>query len=114
MQNNGQNIHRAPESRAKSKVAVWSSTFTVVLSGNVEKGFSHLNFAQEVSECHVVLNDEVSVDAFGGDAALLLHRRAVVDPGAAGVLLDPSGGRGFRVTCRKGARECGSGRGSQL
>lgn len=80
----------------------------------MKKARSHLNFAHEVSERHVVLNNEVSVDAFGGDAALLLQRRAVVDPSTAGVLLDPSGGRGFRVTCRKGARECDSSHGSQL
>lgn len=74
---------------------------------------AHLDFAHEVSERHIVLNNEVGVETFGGDAALLLHRRTVVNASATGVLLHPGGGRAICLTCRTGARECRGGSGNR-
>lgn len=79
-------------------------TFTVHTCRILLCSCSDLNFTHEVSESHVVLDHEVCVQTFGGDAALLLQRGTVENPSTAGGLLHPRGGRGFGSPCRTDGR----------
>lgn len=63
------------------------------------KAAPDLDFPHEVSELHIILNDEVCIKTFGRDAVLLLQSWTVANSSTGGAPLDVSGGRGVYITC---------------
>lgn len=95
-------MHKIPIMHLKVDQNARRHLFNYIISLEIKKkNFSHLNFTQEVSERHIILKNEVCVEPFGGDAALLLQGWTVVNASAAGALLNPGGGRGFCISCSK-------------
>ena len=87
----------------KYKLTAFTHTNEAIVRQQVrnEKKAPYLNFTQEVSEVHIILNDEVCIKTFGGDTVLLLQCGTVANPSAAGLLLDVSRGWCISVTCEK-------------
>ena len=63
-----------------------------------ERSKEHLDVSHQVLVLAVIMDDEVSIKAFGGRAQLLLGGGAVANTGTVGALLHLCGGWGLAIT----------------
>ena len=80
----------------KTTLTVTKNTF-IYFEKQEHSAAPDLDFTHEVSELHVILEDEVCVETVGRDAVLLLYSGTVADTSTVCVLLNMSGGRGFCI-----------------